>query len=107
MSAEEQSTGAQVEPLSKPVLWLYVIWKCISGVTIVVGVTATTAILGWEKMVPSEKAVAIIALVVAGVKSLDMLFDQTMRRVSQGKTPVPLNGNGHTQHFQKPAEPGK
>lgn len=42
-------------------------------------------------MLPSGKLVAVIGLTVSGVKSLDMLFDQTMRRIAKGQTPYPLN----------------
>lgn len=86
-----------------PIYWIYAGWKAISGVVIVVGGSAATAILGWDTMLPSGKFVAILGLIVAGTKSLDMLFDQTMRRLSQGKPPVPVNGNGgHTEQLKKP-----
>lgn len=87
-----------------PIHWVYACWKAVSGVVIVVGASAPTAILGWDTMLPSGKFVAILGLTVAGAKSLDMLFDQTMRRLSEGKTPVPINGNSghHTEHIKKP-----
>lgn len=86
-----------------PIYWFYAGWKAFSGVVIVVGGSSATAILGWDTMLPSGKVVAVLGLVVAGIKSLDMLFDQTMRRLAEGKPPVPINGNGgHTEQLKKP-----
>lgn len=87
-----------------PIQWLYAGWKICGAVVIVVGGALPTVILGWSTMLPSGKFVALSGLVVSAWKSVDLLFDQTMRRVSQGKTPMPINGNGgsgDTQHIQK------
>jgi len=85
------------------IYWLYAAWKALSGVVIVVGGAMPTVLLGWDTMLPSGKMVAVAGLVVSGFKSIDMLFDHTMRRLADGKTPAASNGNGgDTQQVPKP-----
>ncbi len=86
-----------------PIYWKHAIWKAFSG-SILVGLgTAPTVVLGWDTMITSGKIVAVIGIVVAVVKSLDMFFDQTMNRLAAGKLPVKLDGqNGvDTAHLKK------
>lgn len=91
-------------------LWFYAGWKAATALVIVVGASLPTVVLGWDTMLPSGKWVAVGGLVVSAWKALDMSVRETVKRIIEGKTPVevPQNGNGgHTQHIQKPAEPGK
>lgn len=104
--SEPQDLPQQIKQFGA-IFWIHAAWRAMSGVIIVVGAGLPTAMMGWEKMQPSEKKVAIVCLIIAGWKSLDMSFNEAMRRVAQGKTPAPLNGDSHTQHFQKPPEVGK
>ena len=87
-----------------PILWYHAVWKTLTAIVVVVGGSLPTVVLGWDTMLVSGKVVAIGGLVVSAWKAVDLLFDQTMRRLSQGKTPMPINGNNDTQHFTKPPD---
>jgi len=86
-----------------PIYWKHAIWKAISGPLIVLLGAAPTVVLGWDTMLPSGKYVAVSGLLLTVIKSLDLLFDQTIARVAAGKTPMPIAGQngGDTQHIQK------
>lgn len=91
--------------------WVYASWKAATAVVIVVGAGLPTVILGWDTMLPSGKFVAVAGLLVSGWKALDVIIDQIMRRVSQGKPPMPVDASnggsggsgGHTQIIKKDA----
>ena len=91
-----------------PIYWKHAIWKALSGPLIVVLVATPTVVLGWDTMLLSGKIVAVTGLVVSWIKSIDLLFDQTMARLAAGKTPMPIPGQngGDTTHIHK-EPPGK
>ena len=91
-----------------PIYWKHAIWKAFSGPLIVVLVALPTVALNWDAMILSGKIVAASGLFLSWLKSLDLLFDQTMARLAAGKTPMPISGqnSGDTQHIQK-EPPGK
>lgn len=112
MSEPQQEPPQQIRRFVL-ILWLYAGWNTLTGVVIVVGATLPTIVLGWDMMLPSGKAVAIIGVTVAAWKAVDLEFRRIIRRVMEGKPPVeiPKNGNGgssnggsgDTQHFPKTA----
>lgn len=92
-----------------PIYWKHAIWKAVSGSLLILLGAAPTVVLGWDTMLLSGKIVACIGLAVAVIKSVDMLFDQTMSRLAAGKTPMPVpdpSGKGDTNLIQK-APPGE
>jgi len=86
-----------------PIYWKHAAWKAFSGSALVGLGSAPTVILGWDTMLLSGKLVACIGIAISIIKSLDMLFDQTLSRVAAGKLPVKLDGqNGFdTTHITK------
>jgi len=90
-----------------PLYWKHAIWKVFSGASMVFLGSLPTVILGWDTMLPSGKLVAVSGLAISVIKSIDMLFDQTMSRLAAGKLPVKLDGqNGHdTALTKKPDSP--
>lgn len=99
--------GSLEPPLTKrfdPLYWKHAVWKVLSGALLVLLGSLPTVLLGWDTMLPSGKLVAVSGLAVSVIKSIDMLFDQTMSRLAAGKLPVKLDGqNGHdTAHLKKP-----
>ena len=93
-----------------PIQWWYTGWKICGAVVKVAGPAMPTVFLGWDTMLMSGKLVAAGGLFVSAWGAVDLLFDQTMRRISEGKTPVQIpggnGGSGDTQIIKKP-EPGK
>jgi hypothetical protein len=84
----------------EPIYWWYAAWKILGAVVIVVGGAIPTVILGWDTMLPSGKFVAVVGLGVAAWKAVDAEFKQVVKRISEGKPPVPLNG-GNTEIIKK------
>ena len=77
--------------------WKLAIWKCVTAVVVVVGVGLPTIILNWDTMTNQGRTVAVIGLGLACWKAVDVFLDQTVSRLAQGKPPIQINGNGHSE----------
>lgn len=89
-----------------PIVYFHALWSCLSGAALVGLSGAATLILAWDKLSTPERAVGLIGVATAVIKSLDMLFNNVMSRLVAGKLPVKLEGqNGFdTTHLEKPKQ---
>lgn len=90
-----------------PIWWKYALWKCVSGPYMSMVAATPAVVIAWHALSGPEKVVALIGLSGVAIKAVDLLFDQTMARLAQGKPPAPIPGvtnGGHTETHHKTPE---